>query len=185
MKKIAVLAFLICYIPIIVSSQEETIVTETMCYEPNYTLEQLNEFKKKVVAKGDKDSYNALLYLSPSYDRLPYSIIMAQRYGNKLANYMVYVEMTDMYKAIGVQMDSITIQFVLDNLKIAADYGMSFADAEMARRYLYGQDVQQDTIKAKEYFLRSLTNPRWDDQRKELIWKRQVKDYNRKMLAPK
>lgn len=179
MKRIGIIVFM-CSMAFVALSQKD-VITEEMCFEPNYTAEQFDEFKAKVVSNGDKESYDALLYLRPSYERLPYSVIMAKKYGDRLANYMIYVELTDIYKAAGIRMDSITFRYALENLKMAADSGFLFATGEMARIYLYGEGVQQDTVKAKGYYMETLRISNWNEKTREKQWRKYVSDYRRKV----
>lgn len=178
MRRIVI--FLMCFATFVAFSQK-VVITETMCYEPDYTAEQFDKFKANVVSNGDKESYDALLNLLPSYERLPYSIIMAKKYGDRLANYMIYVELTDIYKSADMRMDSMTFRYAIENLKMAADSGFLFANGEMARIYLYGENVQQDTVKAKGYYMETLRISNWNEKTRERQWRKYVENYNRKV----
>ncbi len=177
-RNIITILFLMCITVFVVFSQAEAIINDFPCYEPNYTPEQIEKFKSKVINEGNVNSYEALYFLSPSYERLPYSLIMANKYNYPTAYYDVYIEMSKMYSDLGLQMDSITTCFCMRYLIKAADMGNRFASFSLSEKYLYGLSIQRDTIKSKTYLFKSLSHR--TDQQKDRTWRIMVREYNKK-----
>ena len=134
---------------------------------PHYTLKQTKNFKYNIILKGDEESLFSLECLYESeytkckngdpnrYEiEIPYYLIMANRYNDSWACYMIYESTVELYKAYGLEMDEGTLDFILYYLNRGADMDGENCLRELYYIYKYGILVQQDDTKYREYWIR-------------------------------
>lgn len=134
---------------------------------PQYTLIQTGEFKDKIILEGDIHSLFSLGCLYENeYSKckngdpnryeveIPYYLIMANRYSDPWACYMIYKRTVELYKAYGLEMDEDTLNFILYYLNKGADMDGENCLRELYYIYKHGILVQQDDEKYRAYWKR-------------------------------
>lgn len=143
-----------------------------MTITPHFSSQQLDSMKNNFINVGDTKSYVDYLSYGDGNDALMYSLFMANKYNDNIAQYYVYVLLNGFFENMGIKMDSVTNDIAIAYLQKSVAQGNPDAQFEMSRLLLYGIGVQQDTIAAKEYIYKIFEKPKADK-----IWFIKRRDY--------
>lgn len=123
------------------------------CEDVTFSAAEIEMLKIEVVRTGNVHSYVNLLSSNGKRDEttLMYSLIMANKYNHLHAYYDVYQTLIEVSEHYCFEIDSTTLAFALDYLEKGAALGGTRCVYELARLYLNGKYVEQDTDKAKSY----------------------------------
>ena len=131
---------------------------------PRYTRAQTRPFKDSIVLKGDVKSWGNLCFTNdkeytkyPNGEKnryeleFPYALILANRYDNPQACYVIYDLIMEMYDAYKIEMDSATMNFILFYLNKGADLGDRKCLRSLYEFYIEGKYVMKNVEKANSY----------------------------------
>lgn len=137
---------------------------EFIVISPRYTRAQTQLFKDSIVMRGDIESWGNLCFTEDKeYSKypngkknryeleFPYVLILANRYDNPQACYVIYDLITEMYDAYKIEMDSATINFILYYLNKGADLGDGECLKILYEFYIEGKYVIKNVEKANLY----------------------------------
>lgn len=137
---------------------------EFIVISPRYTRAQTQLFKDSIVVRGDIESWGNLCFTEdkeyskyPNGEKnryeleFPYVLILANRYDNPQACYVIYDLITEMYDAYKIEMDSATINFILYYLNKGADLGDGECLKILYEFYIEGKYVIKNVEKANLY----------------------------------
>lgn len=122
------------------------------CIESQYTIPPaLDSLEKRVLTSGDIEAYHTILFYFPEVG-LNYAFIMANKY-----DYLPACE--DIYQMLMVSIvdslytpDKKTAQLAIEYLKYAADKKNKDACLLLSEEYMYGTNIEKDTIEGLRYY---------------------------------
>lgn len=120
--------------------------------------------------KGDTIAYDEYVFHAKrdSPECLPYALFMANNYNYSKAYSDVYFLTIVFYKHSNLTIDSVSYSFAFQYLLKGAELGNPNCNNDLAHIYYFGNRyIEQDTVKAKEFYTRKYENydekqRRWD-----------------------